>query len=46
MMMIALIIGMSSSNMRMVFPILLILGGGLVLALPYVRRFLKRGQNE
>jgi hypothetical protein len=46
MLMIALIVGMSSNNMRMVFPILLILGGGLVLALPYVRRFLKRGQNE
>ena len=44
--MIALIIGMSSNNMRMAFPILLIGGGALVLVFPYISRLLKRGQNE
>ncbi len=44
--MIALIVGLSSSTMRLAFPILLILGGGFVLALPYISRLFKRGQNE
>jgi len=43
---IALIIGMSSSSIRLVFPILLIMGGCIVLVFPYLSRLLKRGQNE
>jgi hypothetical protein len=43
---IALIVGMSSQNMRLAFPILLIVGGVIILAFPYVSRYFTRGQNE
>jgi hypothetical protein len=43
---VAMIIGMFSSSMQLVFPIILILAGIIVLAVPYAGKLLKRGENE